>query len=153
MPKQRRFRDVVDPLRDEDDACPKALAPKVASMLRTLALPFPAAYVLLHPEYEVLFLPCMDLMMKFGYPPATAWRHESWEAVRGVKEWLSKQLPPGRAYKPTVDQYDMTRQLDFARLRTADVPCFGTLERALWFFADHLDCRVVVYPSEDLQGL
>ena len=39
-------------LRDEDDQCPKELAPQIAQQLRPLNLPFPTAYVLLHPEYE-----------------------------------------------------------------------------------------------------
>src|SRR5262245_13013579 len=43
-------------LRDEDDACPKHKAPTMAQWLRDLRLPFPSAVVLLHPEYEVLFL-------------------------------------------------------------------------------------------------
>ena len=49
-------------MRDEDDQCPKDLAPRVAGQLRALGLPFPVAYVLLHPEYEVLFLPCLPAM-------------------------------------------------------------------------------------------
>ncbi len=42
-------------LRDEDDQCPRDLAPQIARQLRTLNLPFPRPYVLLHPEYELLF--------------------------------------------------------------------------------------------------
>ena len=37
-------------LCDEDDACPKELAPRMATTLQQMALPFPTAYVLLHPE-------------------------------------------------------------------------------------------------------
>ena len=127
-------------LRDEDDACPKELAPKIANQLRTLDLPFPAAYVLFHPEYEVLFLPCLDLI---GFPP---WKEKSWEARRGIKEWLSRQLPTGRSYKPTVDQVWMTRGIDFERLREANVPCFGSLERAIAFLRDNLGSKGTVYP-------
>ena len=127
-------------LRDEDDGCPKDLAPEFANQLRALRLPFPVAYVLLHPEYEVLFLPCLERM---GFPP---WDRSSWEARRGIKEWLSGQLPRGRSYKPTVDQLSMTMQLDFELLRAANVPCFGTLERALIFFRDNLGASGNVYP-------
>ena len=124
-------------LRDEDDACPKELAPQTAEKLRGLNLPFPVAYVLLHPEYEVLFLPCLHRMPSTfadGRPailPNTRWDGDSWEARRGVKEWLSGKYPPGRIYKPTLDQLPLTRQLDFDLLRAAEVPCFGSLERAL----------------------
>lgn len=118
-------------LRDEDDACPRMLAPEISGRLRTLCLPFPVAYVLLHPEYEVLFLPCLPAM---GYPP---WNGATWEARRGIKEWLTSQLPRGRSYKPTVDQLPMTRKIDFAVIRQSGVPCFGSLERAIQFLGDH----------------
>lgn len=51
----------------------------------------------------------------------------------GVKEWLSRHFPRNRRYKPTLDQLPMTRMLNFDRLRRAEVPCFGTLERAVTF--------------------
>lgn len=127
-------------LKDEDDGCPKHLAPQIAEQLRALKLPFPVAYVLLHPEYEVLFLPCLSNM---GFPQ---WDMESWEARRGIKEWLTRQLSRGRSYKPTIDQLPMTRQIDFSVLRSAGVPCFGTLERALVFISEHLDDGRIVYP-------
>lgn len=127
-------------LRDEDDACPKDLAPQIAEQLRMLNLPFPTAYVLLHPEYEVLFLPCLPQM---GFP---LWDRDSWEARRGIKEWLSGQLPRGRSYKPTVDQLPMTQQIDFQILRGANVPSFGSLERALGFLAVNLDVAGSAYP-------
>ena len=127
-------------LRDEDDECPKDLAPSMAERLRSLNLPFPTAYVLLHPEYEVLFLPCLE---KMGFPK---WDGRSWEARRGIKEWLSKQLPRGHAYKPTVDQLNMTQKIDLTLLREAKVPCFGSLERALLFLSRHLNDDGAVYP-------
>ncbi len=127
-------------IRDEDDACPRDLAPQMADKLRRRKLPFPTAYVLLHPEYEVLFLPCLGRM---GFPQ---WDRKSWEARRGIKEWLSGQLPKGRSYKPTVDQLPMTRQIDFRRLREAEVPSFGSLERALAFLSLHLGEESGVYP-------
>ena len=42
-------------------------------------------------------------------PPSQSWDRSDWEARRGVKEWLSGQLPPGRSYKPTVQQLRMTQ--------------------------------------------
>ena len=127
-------------LRDEDDQCPKQLAPEMAQQLRTLKLPFPVAYVLLHPEYEVLFLPCLS---KMGFPP---WDKASWEARRGIKEWLSGKLPKGRAYKPSVSQLALTQKIDIDILRAADVPCFGSLERGLTFLSNHLQEPGTVYP-------
>ena len=69
-------------LRDEDDGCPKSLAPEMAGKLRALNLPFPVAYVLLHREYEVLFLPCLESMTgtfpdgRKGLVPGTEWDGE-----------------------------------------------------------------------------
>jgi hypothetical protein len=134
-------------LRDEDDGCPKTVAPHIATRLRTLALPFPVAYVLLHPEYEVLFLPCLDRM---GFPSEIRWDGQSWEARRGIKEWLSARLPQGKIYKPTVDQLSMTQQLDFEVLRKAGVPSFGSLERALSFLNEHFNEPGRVYPKPQL---
>jgi hypothetical protein len=138
-------------LRDEDDGCPRDLGPIAAGWLRELDLPFPSAVVLLHPEYEVLFLPCLERMRgqpldgRPGLTANTAWDGASWEARRGLKEWLTKSFPPNRSYKPTLDQLPMTRMIDFAVLRAAKVSCFQTLERALTFLARPPD-TVGVYP-------
>lgn len=142
-------------LRDEDDACPKECAPLTASWVRQLAPPSPVAIVLLHREYEVLFLPCVEKMSgqpivgvdgqrRPGIRPGTKYTG-GWEARRGVKEWISDQFPPGRAYKPTLDQLPMTRMIDIPTLRGADVPCSGSLERALEFLAGEFG-RSGVYP-------
>lgn len=66
------------------------------------------------------------------------------EAKRGVKEWLSKHYPRGKAYKPTLDQLPLTRLIDFAMVRTAGVSSFSTLENALRFLAAPGEARV--YP-------
>ena len=140
-------------LRDEDDACPKETAPRDAERLRTLNLPFPVAYVLLHPEYEVLFLPCLSEMTgrfsdgRPAFVAGTRWDHDSWEARRGVKEWLSRQFPTGRIYKPTLDQLPLTQKLDFDVLREAQVPCFGSLERAVHGLLEHQGVTGFVYPA------
>jgi hypothetical protein len=131
-------------LRDEDDKCPKERAPAMAAWVRELRLPFPSALVLFHPEYEVLFLPCLDQMAgkplgtgvaaRPGLLPGTQWEG-SWESRRGIKEWLSAHFPTNRSYKPTLDQLALTRLIDFSVLRNAEVPSFGTLERALSFLS------------------
>lgn len=144
-------------LRDEDDGCPRDLGPRAAGWLAELALPFPAAVVLLKPEYEVLFLPCIERMagkaLKSGPLPRPGlgaharWEHPGdWERRRGVKEWLTSQFPSGRSYKPTTDQLAMTRMIDFDQLRGARVPCFGTLENGLRFLAENIGRAGRVYP-------
>lgn len=145
-------------LRDEDDACPRTTAPELAAWLGALRLPFPAALVLLHPEYEVLFLPCVAGMAgkpiargpgpeRPGLLPGTVYEGD-WEARRGVKEWLSRHFPRGVSYKPTQDQLPMTQMLDLDVVRAAGIPCFGTLERALGFLARSVEAGTHgVYPG------
>ena len=93
----RSKRDVggVLVLRDEDDQCPKQTAPRISTLIGRLNLPFRTAVTLLHPEYEVLFLPCMHRML--GFPPHARWDRANWEARRDIKGWLSSQLPKGRS--------------------------------------------------------
>ena len=143
-------------LRDEDDKCPKELAPNLTEWVRNLRLPFPSAVVLFHPEYEVLFLPCLGRMegktlgsgtsARRGLRPGTRWEGH-WESRRGIKEWLSGHFPPNRSYKPTLDQLPLTRLIDFGVLRNADLPCFGTLERALGFLAEGSAGEVYPHPK------
>jgi len=140
-------------LRDEDDACPKDLAPEVATMLQKLKLTFPVAYVLLHPEYEVLFLPCLEQMTgtfpdgRPGLMEGVVRDGEHWETRRGIKEWLSRHFPVGRCYKPTMDQAIMTRKIDLEVLKNSDVPCFGSLERAIKMLCQYIGTTGIVYPS------
>lgn len=130
-------------LRDEDDGCPAKTGPETAGWLRDAQLPFPAAVVLAHREYEAWFLPCVHLMAgrmlkdergieRPGVTAGTTYEGDP-EAIRGVKEWLTKHFPPGRVYKPALDQLLLTRMLDFPTLRASRMPSFLTLENALRF--------------------
>jgi hypothetical protein len=151
-------------LRDEDDGCPKDLAPLAAGWLRNLALPFPSAVVLAHREFEAFFLPCLPRMAgktlvspegveRAGLLPGAIFRGNP-ESLRGVKEWLSKHMPAGRAYKPTLDQLPLARLVDFQVLRTCNppLPCFGSLERAIRFLHGQVELRSAeVYPAAATQ--
>ena len=128
-------------LRDEDDGCPAELGPRAAGWLRAQNLPFPAAVVLAYREFESWFLPCADLLVGSGHErPGLVdgtRPHPDPERVRGAKEWLSRHMPRGRAYKPTLDQLPFTQRLDLTRLHAAaanNLSSFGTFERALRFW-------------------
>ncbi|MEI7732202.1 MAG: hypothetical protein WCO56_21685 [Verrucomicrobiota bacterium] len=147
-------------LRDEDDGCPKDLAPLTAAWVGNLRLPFPSAVVLAHREFEAFFLPCLasiagrklvgpGAVERPGLLPDTKFTGDP-ESLRGVKEWLSKNMPAGRSYKPTLDQLPLTRMLDFQVLRhsTPPLPCFGSLERGLKFLAQQIQEKSKkVYPQ------
>jgi hypothetical protein len=147
---------------DLDEDCPRERGPATAAWMRAETLPFPTAVVLFHKEYETLFLPCLPRMAgrtwqdergneRGGFLSGTVYPGDP-EHKRGVKEWLSEQLPPGRSYKPTLDQLPLTRMLDFGALRAARLPCFGTLERALRFLGTHTGQVGAVYPGHDVPG-
>lgn len=136
-------------LRDEDDACPKETAPRAAEMVRANAPKLPVAVVLMHREYEVVFLPCIRSLAgkpidgRPGLLPGTQWIGP-WESRRDVKGWLTEHMPPRRSYKPTLDQLPLTQMLDVKELLSADVPCVGSLVRALRFLAT---TKAGVYPG------
>ncbi len=142
-------------LRDDEDGCPKEDAPVLGRRLRELALPFPSAGVLAYREYESLFLPCIERMAgrsldgPGGPRPglrADARYDGDFEAKRGVKEWLTSQMPRGRAYKPTLDQLALTRMVDFAEVRAKRLPWLESLERALSLLANNLGGSGLAYP-------
>jgi Domain of unknown function (DUF4276) len=150
-------------LRDADDDidCPKTCGPQTADWIRAERLPFPTAVVLFRREFETLFLPCIDRMTgrplrddrgieRAGLNPGTVFTGQ-YESVRGVKEWLSRHFPPGRSYKPTLDQLPLTRMIDFGDLRQSGLPSFGTLENALRFI-NTTRGGSEVYPSPQTIG-
>lgn len=142
-------------LRDEDDGCPAKRGPEAARWILDARLPFPVATVLAHREFEAWFLPCLHLMAgrplvdpnggsRPGLRAGTVFTGVP-EELRGVKEWLSRNFTAGKSYKPTLDQLPLTRLLDFNVLRAAQLPSFGTLERALRFLATTAERSV--YPA------
>lgn len=137
-------------LRDEDDECPATRGPETAGWVASAGLSFPVAVVLAHREFEAWFLPCLHLMAGKELRPGlriaegAAYKGDP-EAKRDVKELLRKWFPPGKAYKPSLDQLAMTRMIDFPTLRAAGVPSFGTLENALRFLASS-SAAASVYP-------
>src|SRR5438094_886194 len=55
------------------------------------------------------------------------------EAVRGAKEWLSRHMPPGQPYRPTVDQPALAARFDLQAARRADSfdKCYREVVRLL----------------------
>jgi hypothetical protein len=147
---------------DEDGACPAVDAPAATRWVASAALPFPAAVVLAHQEFETWFLPSLHriagnhrLASSPGIRAGTV-PHPNPEHVRGVKEWLSSHSE--RPYKPTLHQQSLTRLIDCAEFLAAGeiapgqpgrVSSAGTLGRALGFLAANLD-RSEVYPPPGL---
>lgn len=139
-------------LRDQDDGCPAKAGPETAAWVASAQLPFPVAVVLAHREFEAWFLPCLHLMagreIRSGVRIASGAAFSGDPAsARNVKKLISQHLPPGIAYKPTLDQLKLTQWLDFPTLRASQAHSFHTLERALRFLASPGASRVYPPPS------
>jgi hypothetical protein len=143
-------------MRDEDDLCPRITGPETARWVANLGLPFAAAVILAHREYEAWFLPCLHLMAgrplvddrgieRPGIVAGSRYDGDP-EAPRDVKGILTRSFPKGRTYKPTLDQLPLTRLIDFAVLRGSGMPSFGTLERALRFLSERRGANAVYPP-------
>lgn len=154
--RARRDAGALLVLHDEDDGCPRELGPERASWIRALQLPFPTAIVLAHREYESLFLASLDSLKgepvldpsgtsRVGLRADAVFTGDP-ECVRDAKGWLSQHWSAARRYKPTVDQLPLTQRVDFALVRQAGLPWFGTLERALTFLAHNLGASAVYPP-------
>lgn len=122
-------------LIDADEECPKDLAVSLAKRASALHLPVPVAIVCAKCEYEAWFLASLEtiagqsLKGREGLPTGLTY-DQPVEEKRGVKEWLSKQMSVGRAYKETQDQAPMTALLNFGLVRERS-RSFRRLEHAL----------------------
>lgn len=117
-------------LLDLEDALPCEEAPRLAADIAACELPFPVGVVFAYREYEAWFLAGLPSVAASTTLLADGLTYQGDpEARRGVKEWLSSQMPRGRKYEPTQHQALFTRSLDFRQARQA--PSFRRLERAL----------------------
>ena len=106
-------------LADSDDDCGLEWAEGMCVRCKTRGLSVPIAVVCAVREYEAWFLASLnsirgnrirqnvsfDQRVEYiGYP----------ENLAGVKEWITGQMPPGRAYKETSDQASMTSLIDLS---------------------------------------
>ena len=100
-------------LLDLDDGCPKDEALFLAQVIRNeYHYSIPVAVVLAHCEYEAWFLASIDTIAGNCDLPNELTYSEPVENRRGVKEWLTVQMPPGIAYKETYHQVRMTQFID-----------------------------------------
>ena len=147
--------DVVDEHLD----CPKVRAPEAARWVRDLQLPFPTAVVLFRWEFESMFLAGLpaivgqplkgdDGLERPGVLTSAAFHGNPDEGPRGAKQWLSRNMPDGVAYKPTTDQLAMTRLLQLDDERLNGLPSFRRLRRGLRFLSANIGVRGSAYPEE-----
>lgn len=130
-------------LLDADEDCPKEIAPQLAERARALNPPCPVAIVLAKCEYEAWFLASLEtiagqnLKGRAGLPAGVHFEGDV-EAIRGVKDWISRKMLPGRIYKETFDQAPMTALMDFSLAR-ARSRSFRRLEHAFQELVEVVD--------------
>lgn len=104
-------------LSDADDECALGIVEDFCARCRHLGLAFPICIVCAVRDYEAWFLASLDTI-KCGpndarsVISATAAFTGSAESMHGVKAWLGRQMPPGRAYRETTDQAAFTALID-----------------------------------------
>jgi hypothetical protein len=103
--------------------CPVLTAQALAARVRAMPRSSPVEIVVANREYEAWFLASWGSMLgqrienRITIPIGATFTGNP-ESIRGVKEWISRQLPPGRIYKETEHQLTMTRLVDVNVART-----------------------------------
>ncbi|MFN8556060.1 MAG: DUF4276 family protein [Dehalococcoidia bacterium] len=107
-------------LIDADDDCPAKLGPALLRHATELRLDRHVGVVLANHEFENWFIAAAESLRGRRGLASDLTAPADPERVRGAKEWLSRRLPPGRSYRPTVDQPGLTAafDLDLARRRS-----------------------------------
>jgi hypothetical protein len=99
-------------LLDTDDDCPRDLAGQLKQRSRALGLDKPIAIVCAKQEYEAWFLASVETIRGQRGISSAASFEGLVEDVKGVKEWLTWQMPQGRAYNETLDQAPLSQAID-----------------------------------------
>ena len=131
---------------DLDDGCPMIEAQALAEEIRQIVPCLPVAVVLAHREYEAWFLASLpSLAGRDGLPP-DAFYGDDVENIRGVKGWITRQMPRGSIYKETSHQPAWSAQmdLDMAEARSRS---FQRLLNAITFLRDSTSPVVSPFPT------
>ena len=118
LPNETRAKLII--LIDADDDCPADLGPRLRERLIARFPDNPISVSIANREYETWFIASLETIAEpAGINPATP-APPNVESIRGAKEWLSRRLPSGYPYKPTLHQAALSSAVDvpLARLRS-----------------------------------
>ena len=104
-------------LVDADADCALDWAKRICDRCREVGVAVPIAVVCAVLEYEAWFLASLDSIRGSGRLNQDIRFDGNPEALGGVKEWFTQQMPPGRAYKETIDQASFTSMIDVSLAR------------------------------------
>ena len=103
-------------LLDADDDCPARLGPHLHQRAVNARPDVPVPVVLANREYEAWFLAAASSLAGLRHFPSMMVGPQDPEAIRGAKEWLTRQRP-GLPYKETADQVALSALIDLAEAR------------------------------------
>ncbi len=135
-------------LLDADGDCPINLAQDFHKRVQQMNIHIPIAFVCAKCEYEAWFLANIDILVQKGYlREGASYPLDKIEEKRGVKEWLSANMPEGRRYRETIDQLKMTQHINIEQ--TAQLSrSFRRLMHAIQELISAIDSqKIVITPS------
>jgi len=97
---------------DLDDGCPKEEVRRLTEEIRQASPQMPVLVVLAHREYEAWFLASLPSLAGKDNLPQNTFFEGNVENIRGVKAWLTRQMPPGKTYKETTHQAAWSAKMD-----------------------------------------
>jgi hypothetical protein len=121
-------------LVDAEDDCPAQLGPDLRRRANAAIGNLPVGVVLAKREFENWFLAAAESIAGRRNLPAALVSPADPEAVRGAKEWLTRQMPGNASYQETLDQPALTAVFDMAlaRLRSPSFDkCYRVISQLL----------------------
>jgi hypothetical protein len=104
--------DAILVLLDADNDCPVILSQELSQRCEQVGTKCPVQIVCARRSYESWFLASLDTIKGQSIIPDTADFTGDAEAIANPKQWLTDQMPPGRAYKETADQSSLSSRID-----------------------------------------
>ena len=103
---------------DADDDCPAELGPRLKLRALPIAQHCGVSIVIPKYEFETWFLTAAKSLGGYRGLREGLLAPPDPMAVRGAKEWLSRDMEPGRKYSPTVDQAALAAHMDLKAARS-----------------------------------
>ena len=99
-------------LLDADDDCPVTVSKQLSQRCEQFRSICPVQVVYADRSYESWFLASLDTIRGQGVIPDTVSIPTAVEDINNPKQWLTDQMPPGRAYKETTHQASFSGLID-----------------------------------------
>jgi hypothetical protein len=103
---------------DADEDCPATLGPSLKSRALPLVRDHGISIVIPKYEFETWFLTAGESLRGLRGLREELSAPGDPEAVRGAKEWLSRNMIPGRRYSPTIDQAALVARMDLVAAKS-----------------------------------